>query len=149
MLLVLHITLGMDWCIPSIQCSSLHSSTSTMHSSSIHLQSCLPNDCHHLFHISIGEDVALLASGVVFVDTGLQAHETASDMVSMMRMDGDTEQVTDAVTDPDVCTALSFRVAYYPFQFESLRQATDSTVLLKQSNLNSCYSVGVHLGVLS
>ena len=139
----------MDWCIPSIQCSSLHSSTSTMHPSSLHLQSCLPDDCHHSFHISIGEDVALLASGVVFVDTGMQAHETASDMVSMMGVDGDAEQVIDAVTDPDLCTALSFRVAYYPFQFESLRQATDSTVLLKQSNSNSCYSVGVHLGVLS
>ena len=99
--------------------------------------------------MSIGEDVALLPSGVVFVDTGVQAHETVSDMVCMMGVDGDAEQVTDAVTDPDLCTALSFRVAYYPFQFESLRQATDSTVLLKQSNLNPCYSVGVHLGVLS
>ena len=51
---------------------------------------------------------------VVFVDTGMQAHETASDMVSMMRMDGgEAEQVIDAVTDPDLCTALAFRVAYY------------------------------------
>ena len=120
-----------------------------MHPSSLHLQSCLPDDCHHSSHISIGEDVALLASGVVFVDTGMQAHETASDMVCMMGVDGDAEQVIDAVTDPDLCTALSFRVAYYPFQFESLRQATDSTVILNQSNSNPCYSVGVHLGVLS
>src|ERR1700722_11100972 len=124
----------MDWCIPSIQFSSLHTSTSTTHASSLHLQSCFPDYCHHSSPISIGEDVAVLASDVVFVDTGLQAHETVSDMVCMMGVDGDAEQVTDAVTDPDVCTALSFRVAYYPFQFESFRQAIDSTVLLKQSN---------------
>ena len=70
-------------------------------------------------------------------------------MVCMMGVDGDAEQVIDAVTDPDVCNALSFRVAYYPFQFESLKQAIDSTVFLNQSNSNPCYSVGVHLGVLS
>src|ERR1700733_13040102 len=59
---------------------------------------CFPDDCHHSFHISIGEDVVLLASGVVFVDTGVHAHETASDMVCMMGVDGDAEQVIDAVT---------------------------------------------------
>ena len=51
---------------------------------------------------------------VVFVDTGVQAHETASEMVSMMRVDGHAEQGIDCcASDPDLSTALCFRVAYY------------------------------------
>lgn len=51
---------------------------------------------------------------MVFVDTGLQTRETGTDMVSMMRVDGHAEQVIEySATDPDLSTALCFRVAYY------------------------------------
>ena len=39
---------------------------------------------------------------VVFVDTKAQAHETASDFVAMMRLDGRTEQVAETASDPDL-----------------------------------------------
>lgn len=57
--------------------------------------------------------VTARTKSVVFVDTKTQAYDTASDFVSMMRLDGRTEQAAEPTTDHDLSTALQFGVAYY------------------------------------
>ena len=64
--------------------------------------------------------VTARTKSVVFVDTNAQAYETASDFVSMMRLEGHTERAIEVATsDSDLAMGLRFGVVYYHSGMES------------------------------